>query len=267
MPHHESVSLSALSDLCTPWCLHVVATLRIADHLAAGVSHIDHLATVADCDADALHSVLRHLIGKGVFQEPAPGQFALNNTAYELLDPALRLALDLEGIGGRLAHAWGTLLTYVRTGAPAYHDVFGLSFWQDLEAHPNIAASFAELMGPAGHGVPDPDLPITADWTAVRTVVDVGGGTGAMLAQILRTRPHIRGILVDLPATVARSGAIFEAAGVVSVSQPVGRASSIHSQLAPTSICSKKCSTTGPIGKQWRSYDGVLRRSLPPAAS
>jgi hypothetical protein len=69
-------------------------------------------------------------------------------------------------------------------------------------------------MGPAGHGAPDPEVLVEGDWEGVRTVVDVGGGTGAQLAEILRARPSLRGILVDLPRTVARSGAIFEQAGV-----------------------------------------------------
>ena len=36
--------LLALSDLCTPWCVHVVATLRIANHIDAGIDEIDKLA-------------------------------------------------------------------------------------------------------------------------------------------------------------------------------------------------------------------------------
>jgi len=214
MSERESADLMALSDLCTPWCVHVVATLRIADHIAAGTTDIDRLAAAAGCDSDALHSILGHLVGKGVFQETAPGRFALNEAAQGLLDPSQRLGLDLEGIGGRMAYAWGTLLTYVRTGAPAYHELFGLPFWEDLDAHPDIAASFDALMGPAGHGTPNPDFPITGGWESVRTLVDVGGGTGAMLAEILRARPDIHGTLVDLPGTVARSGEIFQAAGV-----------------------------------------------------
>ena len=59
------------------------------------------------------------------------------------------------GIGGRMAHAWSTLPTYVKTGRPGYAQVFGLPFWEDLAAHPEIAESFDELMGPAGHGTPD----------------------------------------------------------------------------------------------------------------
>ena len=69
----------------------MVATLRIADHLAAASG------------SDSLHRVLRHIVGKGVFEEPAPGRFALNQPAHRLLDIATRLGLDLGGIGGRMA--------------------------------------------------------------------------------------------------------------------------------------------------------------------
>jgi hypothetical protein len=210
----SAVDLWSLSDLCTPWCVHVVATLRIAEHIAAGVDEIDKLAAAAKCDAEVLHGVLGHLVSKGVFEEPEPGRFALNECSRGLLDPAMRLGLDIEGIGGRMAYAWGTLLSYVRTGAPAYHEIFGKPFWDDLDAHPQIAADFDALIGPMGHGTPNPEFQITGGWEPVRTLVEVGGGTGAMLAEILRMRPHIRGTLVDLPKTVARSAEIFEAAGV-----------------------------------------------------
>jgi 2,7-dihydroxy-5-methyl-1-naphthoate 7-O-methyltransferase len=223
MPEHEPADLGALSDLRTPWCLHVVATLRIAEHIAAGHVEIGSLAAAAGCDADALHRVLGHLVGKGVFQETAPGRFALNDAARGLLDPALHLGLDLDRIGGRMAYAWGTLLSYVRTGAPAYHEHFGLPFWEDLDAHPDVAASFDALVVPSGHGSFKADFQITGGWEAVRTVVDVGGGTGAMLAAILRMRPAIRGTLVDLPRTVARSDETFNAAGVAGRVTTVGQ--------------------------------------------
>ena len=203
----------ALSDLCTPWCVHVVATLRIADHVAAGTTQIDALAAASGAHPDSLHRVLRQLVGKGVFEEPAPGRFALNESARALLHPSARFGLDLDGFGGRMAYAWGSLLSAVRSGAPAYHSVFGRPFWEDLQAHPDIAASFDALMGP-GHGTPDPEVLVTGGWESVRMVVDVGGGTGSLLAEILRARPTLRGTLVDLPQTVARSREVFQAAGV-----------------------------------------------------
>ena len=205
------VDLERMLDLATPWCLHVAATLRIPEHIAAGHAGITDLAAVAGCDADALHAVLGHLVSKGVFAEESPGRFACNQAAEQLASVPF---LDLNGIGGRMAHTWGTLLDYVRTGQPAYQQVFGRPFWEDLAAHPRIGAEFDALMGPAGHGVPDFDVELSGGWEAVRTVVDVGGGTGAMLASLLRRHPQTRGILVDLPGTVARAGEIIESFGV-----------------------------------------------------
>jgi SAM-dependent methyltransferase len=79
-------------------------------------------------------------------------------------------------------------------------------------------------MGPAGHGPSDPAiLPHPAEWDAIRTVVDVGGGTGSLLAEILRAHPHLHGILVDLPRTIARSAETFRTAGVEDRVRTVGQ--------------------------------------------
>ena len=203
-----------LSDLATPWALHVAVTLRVAEHIAEGKMRIDALASAAGAHPESLLRVLRHLVSKGIFEEPAPGEFVLNEAARSLGGPG-RIGMDLNLIGGRMAFAWSTMLTAVRTGRPGYDEVFGRPFWEDLDANPEIAASFDALMGPAGHGVPDPEILLNpADWDRVRTVVDVGGGTGTLLAQVLRRHPHVHGTLVDLPRTVARSAEVFQAAGV-----------------------------------------------------
>jgi SAM-dependent methyltransferase len=209
------MDLWELTDLSTPWCVHVAVTLRVAEHIAAGKTAIAELASAAGADADALQRVLRQLAAKGVFEEVSPGVFALNDAARQLLGEGAHLGLDLDSFGGRMAHAWGTLLSAVRSGRSAYHEVFGRPYWEDLEAHPPLAAAFDALMGPAGHGAPDPHvLPDASDWENVRTVVDVGGGTGSLLAEILRAHPHVHGTLVELPQTVARAAGVFESAGV-----------------------------------------------------
>ena len=266
MADEEGANLWILSDLCTPWCIHVVATLRIADHIAGGKNQIDNLAHAAGCDPYALHRVLAHLVGKGVFEETTPGRFALNQAARGFLDPAQRLGLDLAGIGGRMAHAWATLLGYVRTGSPAYHERFGLPFWEDLNAHSDIGASFDALMGPPGHGTPTLDFDITGGWAPVRTVVDVGGGTGAMLAELLREWPQIHGTLVDFPRTIALSGEIFQEAGVTDRVTTVGQ--SFFDPLPPGAdlYLLKK------ILNDWPDRDAAailkpLRRSGPPERS
>lgn len=193
--------LAALTDLRTPWCVYVAATLRLAEHIEAGATSIDELAARAGCDTHMLHAMLSHLVGKGVFTSPAPGQFAVNDAALALDNPFL----TLDGIGGRMAGAWSTLLTLVRTGSSGYSALFGIPFWEDLAAHPSLASSFDAYMGHSGHGVPRPDIPLSSGWSGVRTVVDVGGGTGSMLSALLAAHPRLRGILVDQPETVARA--------------------------------------------------------------
>lgn len=202
-----------LGDLCTPWCVHVVATLRIAEHLRAGRSNISDLAQACGAHAESLHRVLRHLAGKGVFLETAEGQFALNKQGEALLDPGAYWGLNLDGFGGRMAYAWGGLLSTVRTGKPGYHEIFGKPFWEDLEANPKIKTEFDELMGP-GHGTPDPEVLVSGSWESIYTIVDVGGGTGSLLAAVLHAHPHLRGILVDLPSTLAGASKVLDAAGV-----------------------------------------------------
>jgi SAM-dependent methyltransferase len=208
----QPLDLWTLSDLGTPWCIRVAVTLHIAEHIDAGITDIDGLAAVTSSDAVVLHSVLSYLSEKGIFVESPLGHFALNDTSRGLLEAGMFLGLD--GIGGRMTQVWSTLPSFVRTGKPAYAEVFGNPYWDDLAEHPEIGAEFDALMSYTGHGTPDASLELSGGWTHVRTVVDVGGGTGAMLAELLRTRPALRGILVDLPATAARSAATFEAAGV-----------------------------------------------------
>ncbi|MCC6390462.1 MAG: hydroxyneurosporene methyltransferase, partial [Bryobacterales bacterium] len=208
------MELWELADLSTPWCVLVAATLRVASHIEAGHSDIQSLAA-AGAGPDAIQRVLRHLIAKGIFEEPEPGRFSLNEAARRFLAEGSLPGLDPDSFGGRMAHAWNTLLSAVRTGKPAYQQVFGRPYWEDLDANPGISAAFDAMMGPAGHGTADPDILLDpAGWSSIRTVVDVGGGTGALLAEVLRAHPGTRGILVDLPRTVARSAELLQAAGV-----------------------------------------------------
>jgi hypothetical protein len=210
----EPADLDALSDLRTPWCLRAVVTLGIAEHMADGASTTDELAAAAGCDAGVLGAVLGHLAGRGVFLREGDGRFLLNEAAQQLLDPGRRFDLDLNGIGGRMSGAWATLPEFLLTGRPAYDQAFGMPFWDDLAAHPDVGASFDALMGPVGHGSFDPELPLRRGWDGVRSVADVGGGTGAMLVEVLRAYPQMRGTLVDLPGTVERAQATFREAGL-----------------------------------------------------
>lgn len=190
-------------DLVTPMAVRVAATLCIADQLAGGPRRVDELALRTQTDADALGRLLRHLVCRGVFAEPSPGEFGTNELADLLRSDhpeGMRAALDLGGFNGQMDLAFTGLLHTVRTGQPAWETVFGAPIWDHLAANPQLAASFDAMMAGSSRAT----AAAAHDWSGVRHVADVGGGSGALLAEVLQVNPDIRGTLVDLPDTVER---------------------------------------------------------------
>jgi 2,7-dihydroxy-5-methyl-1-naphthoate 7-O-methyltransferase len=207
-------TLQPLMDLTTPWALRVVATLRIPDLISSGVTRLETLAEYSSADADTLGRVMRYLATRGVFEEPAPGSFTLTPTGRLLEERAgVRAWLDQDGFGGRMDRAWPALLDTVRTGKPCYTDVFGRPLWEDLEASPRISESFNELMAVQSEGL-WPELARCYDWSRVREVVDVGGGSGTLVASLARAHPGLRGTVLDLPATAQAAAERFAREGL-----------------------------------------------------
>lgn len=209
--------LNAYSDLATNFAVRVAATLRIADLVAGGTNSIEGLAAAVGVDPGALGRLLHYLAARGVFEETSSGVFALNAVARRLEsshESGLRSRLDLDGLGGSLALPFTRLLDAVRTGEPAYPLVFGLPFWERLNADPGLARAFHAMMG----GPPQPDSWAGAvasyHWSSIRHVVDVGGGQGAFVAAVLRRHPGLRATLVELPSAIAAARPQLEATGV-----------------------------------------------------
>ncbi|MEU7897313.1 methyltransferase [Nonomuraea sp. NPDC049152] len=197
--------LAPVMDLVTPMAVRVAASLRLADLMADDAVPVEELARRSDTDADALGRLLRHLVCRGVFAEREPGRFAVNELAALLASDhpsGMRARLDLGGFGGQMDLAFTGLLHTVHTGQPAWETVFGAPFWRYLAANPEMSVSFDAVMATAGDQVAD--AAGGYDWSGVRHVVDVGGGTGALLAEVLRANPDLRATLVDLPDTVDR---------------------------------------------------------------
>ncbi|MGA5837636.1 methyltransferase [Streptomyces pseudogriseolus] len=210
----------------TPVAVRVAATLRVADHIDAGFRTLEALAERTGTDPDALGRLMRFLACRDVFGEDRPGEYGLTATSRLLLDghpSRMRHWLDLEGASGRIdLAACGGLLHAVRTGEPGYDAVFGVSFWEDLEAHPELADSFNVQMA-AVQGRLAPEVARARPWHEVRRIADIGGGTGALLEAVLRAAPDTRGTLVDLPGTAEGGSKRFAAAGLAERTEVIGQ--------------------------------------------
>jgi ubiquinone/menaquinone biosynthesis C-methylase UbiE len=182
--------------------LYVAAKLGIAVLLADGAKGSEDLAQATGTHPHSLYRVLRLLASQGVFAEVESRRFALTPLATLLradVPGSLRaLAIRTGGLDWR---PWGALLHSVRTGTPAFDHVYGMSLFAYLAQDAEAAQVFNDTMTMFTQR--NTAAVVGAyDFSAVGTIVDVGGGHGALMAAILEASPRTRGILVDLPAVI-----------------------------------------------------------------
>jgi hypothetical protein len=192
--------------------IHAAAALGIADLLAERPRTAEELAEAAHADPDALYRLLRLLAGHGIFVEGEGGRFA-NSPLSELLRevPGSLRALALQA--GELSYpTMGETLQMVQTGEPAFEAVFGAVLEEHLARDPQARARFdgAVAAGKAALA----ELLATRAWSGTETVVDVGGGTGALLQVLLERRAGLRGVVFDLPEVAAEAARRLRAAGL-----------------------------------------------------
>jgi ribosomal protein RSM22 (predicted rRNA methylase) len=101
----------------------------------------------------------------------------------------------------------------VATGSAGYPRRYGRDFRADLAATPAPGQSFDTKMARRFRDHAS-RIACDFDWNRFRTIVDVGGGQGTVLAAILTTHPDLHDHLVDLAPTAARAATQFAAAGI-----------------------------------------------------
>jgi hypothetical protein len=193
----EAVLWDFLRGALTTKALAVVVDLGVAENLADGPRRAAELAREAGVDADVLHRLLRALASDGVFAEGDSGVFRHTDASRKLLDPGWSEFAHL--FGGVFYDAAADLDAATRSGAPTFEKRFGEEFWPWLGAHPEERAIFDRAM--AGERWRNAERLAALEWRDGETVVDVGGGNGALLVDLLRRRPGLRGIVFDLPET------------------------------------------------------------------
>jgi hypothetical protein len=172
----------------------IAGDLGVSEALANGPRAVDDVARETGANPDTLRRVLRALASEGVFAEEEPGVFR-NTPASELLGSSWS---DFAHLFGGIWHrAAGELDA---SGEPSFPRTFGADFWAWLAEHPEERAAFDRAMAQS----PERRVGRLAelDWRGDETIVDVGGGNGALLIALLEPMPRLRGIVFDLPETV-----------------------------------------------------------------
>lgn len=181
--------------------VYLMARLDIADLLAAGPRTSTDLARDCDCDERALDCLLRALAAEDLLHVTDPSGYTLSPLGALLRSDAPGKTRRWALFAGQEQYrAWAASLHTIRTGTSGFEHEYGQDFWAYLTEHPARGGLFQSAMDGSAHDL-GRTLAAAFDFSGYHSVVDVGGGCGAVLAGLLAAYPHLHGTLLDVAAT------------------------------------------------------------------
>ena len=196
-------------------CLNVVARLSIAEQLAQGPRHVNEIAAASQANADALYRVMRAVVTVGIFTEVENRKFAQTPMSDLLRGDHSRSLRPFVLFFPDPLHfrTYANLMHSVKTGETAAKAAFGMELFEFLKDHPEESAIFNAAMVNLTLAF-IPAVLEAYDFGDTKTLVDVGGGHGSVVAAILQKYPNMKGILFDLDHVVQGANAHLTAMGV-----------------------------------------------------
>ena len=198
--------LQARNNLIIHQALHAAAKLGVADLLNSGLRTTAELAGELKVNEEALYRTLRALASQGIFEETAPRTFRNSQLSRSLRtdEPGSVRALFLFFGTEFYYRSLGEILYSIETGKPGREKIVGMSEWEYMRQHPELARIFddamtsnSDLMGPA--------IAAAYDFGAWESIMDIGGGNGILLSHVLKAHKKLRGVLADQPHVLERA--------------------------------------------------------------
>jgi hypothetical protein len=204
LPSQPPDPAQMLMQMCTGFmvsaAIYPAAKLGIAELVADGPQPISKLAEQTGANEDALYRVLRALSSVGIFTEVSPRTFGLTPAANLLRSDVSGNLRDLALWMTNEFHfkVWGQMTHSVLTGQPSVEKVYGKPCFELFPDLPETDVEFNNAMT----NISAMTIPVVLekyDFSGIETLVDVGGGHGFLISQILKHYPKMKGMLFDLP--------------------------------------------------------------------
>jgi len=179
--------------------IRAAALLKICDELAHEPRTAADVAAAVHAEPRLLRRLMRALVGIGLLEEGQDGRFSNTEMGEHLRSvlPGNLAAPAISLTNDNIWLAWAQLYRGVVEGSVPHLLANNASFWDVHTADPENGARFNAHMA-AQTETFAPQLLGAFDFSRCRTVVDVGGGTGALIAEIVSAHPHLRGVVFDL---------------------------------------------------------------------
>ncbi|MEU6672034.1 methyltransferase [Streptomyces sp. NPDC046727] len=184
--------------------VRAAARLGVADALGDAPMTAESLAAALRTEPKPLRRLLRALSCYGVFAERPDGTFAHTEMSRLLRedDPNSLRAIAMWCTEPWTWDAWPLLDEAVRTGRNVVEDLYGKDFFTYLnEDAPESADVFNRAMTRSSEQSAR-EVAALLDLSGSRSVADLGGGQGHVVASLLDKYPSMRGHLLDLPRVV-----------------------------------------------------------------
>jgi SAM-dependent methyltransferase len=171
------------------------------------------LAAATGCDVHALDRLLAYLASRGCLRRDRRGRYSANRVTRLLTrDGGWRGWPQMVGSAWTMP-AYAHIVDAVRGGRDPIVATHGVGFFAYLAAHPDAADAFHDAMA-AGARLQALMIEGSLDLSGVRAVLDVGGSTGPLLAQLLSSHSQLHGAVLDRPEARAGALATFAEAGI-----------------------------------------------------
>ena len=210
-PAHVGL-LQIMNGIFVAGAVSCLAQLGIPDLVEAAPKSAQELATQIGADPQALYRLLRATASVGVLSEGPDGKFSQTPVSAVLRSQATPSLRAFAIMSGREWHGrgWSHLDYCVRTGKQAMEQIYGVPIFEFLKQHPAESQIFNDAMTELSM-IDGPAVAEAYNFAGIRTIVDIAGGHGLLLATILQMNPHLQGTLYEMPHVLdgARSGPLM----------------------------------------------------------
>ncbi|MBA3868225.1 MAG: methyltransferase [Anaerolineae bacterium] len=211
----SAIMLRFISGFWVSRALYVLVKLGIPDLLQNQSKSAVELAEATHTHAPSLYRIMCILVSVGVMTRDENDRFALTDVGGTLRKdvPGSVRAWAVTQLDEEHYQAWGDVLHSVQTGETAFQHQFGMDVWQYRALHPDQSKLFDEamsnLINVINQGILD-----SYDFSSLRQVVDVGGGNGSLLINLLKVNPNMNGVVFDSPHVAEGARVHIETTGL-----------------------------------------------------
>ena len=187
--------------------IRAAASLGVADALGEDPMTVEELATAVHAEPKPLRRLLRALSSYGIFAETDNGGYAHTDMSLQLREdsPNSLRSIALWCTEPWTWQAWPKLDEAVRSGQSVFPDLFGKEFFAYLHDDAGESAEVFNKAMTRSSKQSAADLAGFLVLDGVRSIADIGGGQGHVLADLLEKQPEAEGTLLELPQVIAQA--------------------------------------------------------------